>query len=56
MDKFIKCFSQDVCDVLVNRGCEFMFESNGIYMLKTPKDIAINFSDVEVKFTDTIGL
>lgn len=56
MDKFIKCFSQDDYEVLMKSGCEFVFESNGVYLFKAPKNIEINFSDVEVQFTDTIGL
>ena len=43
-DKYIKCFSQDICDQLIDAGYKFLYEKNEVYYLENDDSIA-KFSD-----------
>lgn len=50
--KYIKAFSQEKSDELSSVGCEFLYQQNGVYYHRKPKQFEEKFSNSDL-FKDT---
>lgn len=57
MSQFIKCFSKEDSDKVMNQGHTFLYESNGVYWFTLNQNVQFTFSDNDsIKLTDSINL
>ena len=59
MDKYIKCFSEEKHNELIESGFTFLYEQNQVYWFEDNEKLTANFSEnhglKDIKFTSTIN-
>lgn len=59
--KYIKCFSEEKYNELLNTGFDFLYSQNGVYYFNNTLKLAnifnkkTNFSKNELEFTNTLN-